>query len=188
MLNVDDFIVEMGRFDKYNIDLKGLKSAILELEFALDNAFFADIDGEEFQKGTVKAFVTVKKNRELFDFSFALKGTVVVPCDRCLDDLEIEVDTENTLRVKLGDDYADDGDIVIVPEQDGDLNIAWYLYEFIVLALPMKRVHAPGKCNHEMTGKLKKHSVVEDDNEETGEQDIDPRWAALKNLQIEEDN
>ena len=60
LLNVDDFIVEMGRFDKYNIDLKGLKSAILELEFALDNAFFADIDGEEFQKGTVKAFVTVK--------------------------------------------------------------------------------------------------------------------------------
>ena len=177
----------MGRFDKYNVDLKGLKVASLNLEFDLDNAFFGDIDGEEFQKGAVKAVVTVKKNRDLFDFSFALNGTVIVPCDRCLDDLEVDVDTENTLRVKLGEEYADDGDIVVVPEQDGDLNIAWYLYEFIVLALPMKRVHAPGKCNNEMTGKLKKHSA---DNEDTDneEQGIDPRWESLKNIQIDEDN
>ena len=179
----------MGRFDKYNVDLKGLKVASLNLEFDLDNAFFGDIDGEEFQKGAVKALVTVKKNRDVFEFHFALNGTVVVPCDRCLDDLEVDVDTENTLRVKLGEEYADEGDIVIVPEQDGDLNIAWYLYEFIVLALPMKRVHAPGKCNHEMTDKLKKHSAERDeeysDNEEQG---YDPRWEGLKNIQIDEDN
>ena len=179
----------MGRFDKYNVDLKGLKTASLNLEFDLDNSFFGDIDGEEFQRGVVKAVVTVKKNRDIFDFSFALKGTVIVPCDRCLDDLEIDVDTENELRVKLGDEYADEGDIVVVPEQDGDLNIAWYLYEFIVLALPMKRVHAPGKCNHEMTGKLKKHSASHDSGEAGDEeQSYDPRWEGLKNIQIDEDN
>ena len=178
----------MGRFDKYNVDLKGLKAATLELEFNLDNAFFGDIEGEEFQKGTVKALVAVKKGREIFDFTFSLNGTVVVPCDRCLDDLEIEVATENTLKVKLGDEYADDGDIVIVPEQDGDLNIAWYLYEFIALSLPMKKVHAPGKCNQEMTGRLNKHSADADNSEDSEEQEIDPRWAGLKNIQIEEDN
>lgn len=178
----------MGRFDKYNVDLKGLKSASLEMEFELDNLFFGDIDGEEFQKGAVKATVTVRKNRDVYDFTFVLQGTVVVPCDRCLDDLEIEVATENTLKVRLGDDYADDGDIVVVPEQDGDFNIAWYLYEFIALALPMKRVHAPGKCNHEMTGKLKKHSPDVSGDEGNDEQEIDPRWASLKNIQIEEDN
>ena len=182
----------MGRFDKYNIDLKGLKAEPLEMEFTLDNAFFADIDGEEFQKGTVKAVVTARKNRDVFDFAFALTGTVVVPCDRCLDDLEIEVAAENTLRVKLGTDYADDGDVVIVPEQDGDLNIAWYLYEFIALALPMKRVHAPGKCNRDMAGKLKQHSHGEGTDEEGGDDDapamIDPRWEGLKNIQIDEDN
>ena len=178
----------MGRFDKYNVDLKGLKAATLELEFDLDNAFFGNIEGEEFQKGTVKALVTVKKGREIFDFTFSLNGTVVVPCDRCLDDLEIEVATENTLKVKLGDEYADDGDIVIVPEQDGDLNIAWYLYEFIALSLPMKKVHAPGKCNQEMTGRLNKHSADADKSEDPEEQGMDPRWAGLKNIQIEEDN
>lgn len=178
----------MGRFDKYNIDLKGLKTEPVKMEFNLDNAFFADIEGEEFQKGNIKAVVTAKKNHDVFDFDFTLAGTVTVACDRCLDDLDIEVETENSLRVKLGDDYADDGDTVIVPEQDGDLNIAWYLYEFVALALPMKRVHAPGKCNREMTGKLGKHTRGNtDEDDDTGNADIDPRWESLKNIQIEED-
>ncbi|MBE6309047.1 MAG: DUF177 domain-containing protein [Bacteroidales bacterium] len=178
----------MGRFDKYNIDLKGLKTEPVKMEFNLDNAFFADIEGEEFQKGNIKAVVTAKKNHDVFDFDFTLAGTVTVACDRCLDDLDIEVETENSLRVKLGDDYADDGDTVIVPEQDGDLNIAWYLYEFVALALPMKRVHAPGKCNREMTGKLGKHTRGNtDEGDDTGNADIDPRWESLKNIQIEED-
>lgn len=179
----------MGRFDKYNVDLKGLKAESLTMEFDLDNAFFADIDGEEFQRGAVKAYVTVKKGRDLFDFTFALAGEVIVPCDRCLDDLAIDVDTESVLKVRLGDTYADDGDTVIVPEADGGINIAWYLYEFIVLALPMKRVHAPGKCNHEMTGRLKKHSRSEDEedlNSEMPDVGIDPRWEGLKAIQIDE--
>ncbi len=179
----------MGRFDKYNVDLKGLKAEPLVMEFALDNDFFAGIDGEEFQKGTVKAVVTAKKNRDVFEFVFELEGTVVVPCDRCLDDLEIDIETTNSLSVKFGADYADDGDIVIVPEQDGDLNIAWYLYEFIALALPMKRIHAPGKCNREMAGQLGKHMRGEKNNEEGDDTsfEMDPRWEGLKNIQIEED-
>ena len=182
----------MGRFDKYYVDLKGLKGDTLELAFELDNKFFADIEGEEFQRGSVKASVTVKKGREVFDFVLALKGNVVVPCDRCLDDLTIEVETESVLKVKMCDSYADDGDIVVVPEVDGGVNIAWYLYEFIALALPMKRIHAPGKCNHEMTSKLKKHGYRDEaddcDTQEPEESMVDPRWEALKGIRFEEDN
>lgn len=161
------------------------------MDFDLDNNFFADIDGEEFQKGSVTATVRVKKSRDVFDFTFSMAGTVVVPCDRCLDDIEIEVASENSLKVRLGDNYADEGDTVIVPESDGDINIAWYLYEFIALALPMKRVHAPGKCNHEMTGKLKKHGYKDEnindvDDDDNDNEYIDPRWDSLKNIQIED--
>lgn len=161
------------------------------MDFDLDNNFFADIDGEEFQKGSVTATVRVKKNRDVFDFTFSMAGTVVVPCDRCLDDIEIEIASENSLKVRLGDNYADEGDTVIVPESDGDINIAWYLYEFIALALPMKRVHAPGKCNHEMTGKLKKHGYKDEnindvDDDDNDNEYIDPRWDSLKNIQIED--
>lgn len=182
----------MGRFDKYKVDLKGMKQSSLQLDYNLDNKFFADIDGQEFQKGTVKAVVTVKNNRDVFDFTFTVSGIVIVPCDRCLDEMEVEIAAENFLKVKFGETYADEGDVVVIPEYEGGINLAWYLYEFVALALPMKHMHAPGKCNMEMSGKLKKHIRGNDDeysdDDERTERDIDPRWESLKNIQIEEDN
>ena len=60
----------MGRFDKFRIDLKGMKQSSLQMEYNLDNGFFGDIDGQEFQKGNVNAVVEVKNNRGVFDFMF----------------------------------------------------------------------------------------------------------------------
>lgn len=182
----------MGRFDKFRIDLKGMKQPSLQMEYNLDNVFFGDIDGQEFQKGNVDAVVNVRNNRGVFDFTFSVSGTVVVPCDRCLDEMEVDVEAENCLRVKLGEEYADEGDLVVIPESEGEINLAWYLYEFIALALPTKRIHAPGKCNIDMSNKLKSHScqAADDAFDADGhtERETDPRWDGLKNIQIEEDN
>lgn len=181
----------MGRFDKFRIDLRGLKQSTFKAEYDLDNNFFADIDGQEFQKGNVKAVVEVACRRDVFDLTITTAGTVVVQCDRCLDELTVDVDATNNIKVKLGETYADEGDVVVIPESEGDINLAWHLYEFIALALPTKRVHAPGKCNAGMSDKLRKYSRRAPEDEEFSENDsreTDPRWDTLKNLQIEEDN
>jgi uncharacterized metal-binding protein YceD (DUF177 family) len=102
----------------------------------------------------------------------------------------MSLDIENTgeLKVKLGPDFADDGDIVVVPEDKGLVNVAWYIYEFIALAIPIKHVHAPGKCNKGMMEKLDEHSAEEGEEgavEDSGAND--PRWDALNSL-MESDN
>jgi uncharacterized metal-binding protein YceD (DUF177 family) len=52
-----------------------------------------------------------------------------------------------------------------------------------MLAIPIKHVHAPGKCNSAMTQKLEELSgAVRSGEEETGA--IDPRWGKLKDLKI----
>ena len=98
--------------------------------------------------------------------------------------------------MKLGATFAEEGDIVVVPEEDGYINVSWFMYEFIALNIPMKHVHAPGKCNKGMVGKLSKHlrtSADEEDDdiavelpeaEEINEepQEIDPRWNELKKI------
>jgi len=88
---------------------------------------------------------------------------------------------------------------VVIPETEGTINLAWFLYEFVALAIPIKHVHAPGKCNKQMTSKLKKHSVKSDDDEQffdsndaddvivtdddsDNEEKTDPRWNALRGL------
>lgn len=194
----------MGKFSLYNVPLKNLTEGTHSFEYLLDDKYFKLIGDSEsdIERGTVKVDVTVKRISNTFEFGFALSGTIVVPCDRCLDDMSIDVDVKNRLVVKFGEEYAEESDeIVVIPEEEGAINIAWFLYEFVALAIPMKHVHAPGKCNKIMTSKYNKHKAVsaDDDSDEMDDSDVvsetddldseanDPRWDALKNLSVDEE-
>lgn len=192
----------MGKFDLYNIDLKNLSPGVHEYKYFLENKFFIDIDGAEVQKGKVHVNLSVKNSNSIFEMTFQIEGVAIVPCDRCLDDMEIPVETKNRLVVKFGDEYAEENDeVVVIPFSEGAINLAWFIYEFIALAIPMKHVHAPGKCNKSMSSKLKKHTARSSADDEDLEDDtvdddismeddsdsIDPRWDALKGL-VENDN
>jgi uncharacterized metal-binding protein YceD (DUF177 family) len=135
----------------------------------------------------------VKKTAVTFELGFTITGTVQVPCDRCLDDLTLDVNTKNRLIVKFGKEYSEESDeIVVIPEEDGEINIAWFLYEFIVLSLPAKKVHPPGACNKTMSSKLNKYKTrsADDDSDDDLDDDLDDnddsftdsRWDALKDL------
>lgn len=189
----------MGKFDKYKIDLKGMQADSVTYEFVLDNLYFSHIDAPEIQKGKVNVVLTVKRTSRAFELNFQTDGMVWVPCDRCLDEMELSVSSTDKLMVKFGQTYAEEGDnLIIIPEEEGEINVAWFIYEFVVLTIPMKHVHAPGKCNKAMTSKLNKHlrtnSNDEDGDESTyepeadvvveedAEEQIDPRWNELKKI------
>ena len=92
--------------------------------------------------------------------TFHLEGTVILPCDRCLDHMKQPIETNNRLTVKLGKEYTEESDeVLVVSEDEGGVNLAWFLYEFVALAVPMKHVHAPGECNRTMAAKLRKHTA-----------------------------
>ncbi|MDR1203036.1 MAG: DUF177 domain-containing protein [Tannerellaceae bacterium] len=189
----------MGKFDAYKIDLKNLSSGVHTFKYLLENKFFMDIDGDEVQKGKVNVFLEIKRSSAMFEMNFQIEGMVLIPCDRCLDEMELPVESKNRLVVKFGKEYAEESDeIVVIPEDEGAINLAWFLYEFIALTIPMKHVHPPEKCNKTMSSKLKKHSAKSADDEYEGEEadDIsddtiadttDPRWDTLKGL-IDNDN
>ena len=163
-----------------------------EYQYQLDNLFFVELDAPEVQKGKVDVTLKVRKTSGVYQLDFHTEGHVVVICDRCLDEMEQPIETDDRLRVKLGAEYSEDDDMVVVPEEDGYINVAWFIYEFIALSIPMKHVHAPGKCNKEMVDKLSKHlRTVKDeedddfeDMEEAEEEprEIDPRWNELKKI------
>ena len=140
-----------------------------DFEYVLDNEFFKNIEGEDVQKGKVKVKLTVKRTAASFELDFDLEGVIQIPCDRCLDDMDHEVKTQETLYVKFGSEYSEESDnVVVIPESDGELNIAWFLYEFIALTIPLKHVHQAGKCNKSMSAKLRKHAARSmDDSDES---------------------
>ncbi len=187
----------MAKLEQYKVDLKGMQMPVMEQEFELDNQFFIDLDAPEVRQGRGRVSLEVKKQAagNAFELSFDIEGFVVVQCDRCLDDMEQEIAASDKLMVRLGTEYSEENDWVIIPEEEGEINVAWYIYEFIVLAIPMKHVHALGQCNEAMAEKLSEHlrisaddediagvEMEEDEDLESTSQISDPRWNELKKI------
>ena len=163
-----------------------------EYSYRLDNQFFSDLDTTEIQKGSLDVELKVTRTSGIYQLNFRTEGYVIVTCDRCLEEMEQPIDTTDVLKVKLGEAFSEINDIVVVPEEDGYINIAWFMYEFIALNIPMKHVHALGKCNKDMVRHLNKHlrtsadenDFVEDEGvvDDSVEREIDPRWNELKKI------
>ncbi len=172
----------MCNLEIFKIDLKGMKTDEQRLDFDLNNDFFKALDASEVKGGTLHVSVSIRKAIGFYELQFHTEGTVTVPCDLCLEDMDQPIVTDNTLVAKLGaETNTEEDDVVTVEENEGILDTSWLIYEFIALAIPIKHVHAPGKCNSAMTQKLEELSgAVRSDKEEDGE--IDPRWEALLKL------
>ena len=185
----------MSKFEQYNIVLKDITNETRVFEFDLDDQYFKKIDSPEVDKGNVKAKVSVKCVQTTYELLFTLEGSVIIPCDRCLDSMVQPIHYKEKLQVKLGAEFSEEDEIVIVPESEGAINIAWFLYEFIVLNIPIKHVHPAGECNKTMATKLKKHitrrkddddiedeTELDDDDFTIEDTQTDPRWDGLQNI------
>ena len=163
------------------IDLKGLKEGVNHLEFDLDDTYFKAVDAPEVSRGNVHVSLDIVRNgNDFFTLDFYEVGTVMISCDRCLDLMEQPIETTQRLEVNFGTENSEEGDLVTVAEDEGILDVTWYLYEFIALAIPIKHVHAPGKCNSAMVRALEEYSAARSGEED--EQPMDPRWEALLKL------
>lgn len=170
--------------DNLKIDFDTLKEGESVVAVTLGSDFFSSIEGSEITQGDVHVDVSIRKTIHFSDVRFHATGTVEVPCDRCLDPMDLQVDVEQLLTVKIGSEYSEDDDLITLAEDDSVLDLSWFVYESIVLNLPVKHVHAPGKCNPAMINMLNEHSATRSDD--TAEKtEIDPRWSALAQLKLD---
>ena len=118
------------------------------------------------------------------ELTFKASGTVNVFCDLTNEPYDQPIDSELFLVVKFGETYNDDNeDLLILPHGEYEVNVAQYIYELVVLAVPSKRIHPgvlDGSLKSEVLDKLEELSPKEKESKE--EEDIDPRWNKLKNL------
>ena len=182
----------MINMNTYNIDLLSSQLQGKTFEMHLDDEVFSSIDGL-FERGSIDSVVECISAGTTFKFRIHSTGNIIVPCDRCLSDLELRIDTTDELAVKLGDEYCDEGDCVVIPESEGAINMAQYIYEFIALSMPITCCHEPGKCDEAMMAKLNEHQAtrsgqedVESENSaQPGSEGGDNPFAALKDLKFD---
>ena len=171
----------MCSLEQIKINLKSLTDVETSFVYDLDDSYFEALDGSELKHGTLHVSVSIRKATGFYELVFHTEGTVTVTCDRCLDDMSQQIETTDRVIVKLGAVNSEEDDIITVSEDEGTLDLSWIIYEFVVLAIPIKHVHAPGKCNPAMSQVLEELSVDRSSDEESN-QPIDPRWSALLKL------
>lgn len=170
---------------KYEIAFKGLKEGNHQFDFEMDDTFFGKFEGSEVKRGSINAKVLLTKQSTLLILNFAVKGTVELLCDRCLDKYNQKVNNKSKLFVKFGQEDEEMSDeIIVIPFDDHQLNVAQFLYEIVVLGLPIKHVHPNKKgkstCDPEMIKKLDEYLVNEEPVDD--EEPVDERWNELKKL------
>ncbi len=182
----------MVHSDLYNINLKSLADGKHTFEFDLDNKFFAQLEQEEVSQGQVSALVSLELSNEIYRFSISYDGYVYGQCDRCLSDVRLEVKSERELVVKLGSEYSEeDENLLVLPRKEGVLRLDWLMYEDVLLALPIQKLHEDiSDCDPEVMSYYNDMLVENEPTEEEAdkaniqydEEGIDERWAELKKL------
>ncbi|MCX6224992.1 MAG: DUF177 domain-containing protein, partial [Bacteroidia bacterium] len=119
----------------------------------------------EIQKAEVLVKVEMIKQERQLEFIFTLDGWVMLPCDRCLEEYEQPLTGEFHLYGKFGHgNNEDEFDVVWLSNEAYQIDLSQYLYEYVILSLPLRKVHPdnarnnPG-CDPGMLDLLKNFSV-----------------------------
>ena len=177
----------MKKINEYDVNLVNLKDKIHEYDFDINDDFFALFEQNLVNGGSLKAHVVLDKSSLLLNFEFFIKGTVNLTCDRSLEYFDYPVDIKENLLVKYGDQEMElDENVLQIPQNTQNLNIAQHLFDYIGLAIPMKKLHPRFEVDDNTDDDIliystAKNSVGEDD-ENTPEESGDSRWDILRNL------
>ena len=174
---------EMEKENEFSIPVNGLALGVHDYVFDINDDFFADLEYSEVKQGKVTVNLKVLREETMMTLNFDLKGQVRVPCDRCADEFDIPIQSEQVFYIKFGAEAIEESDdVAVVPAEEHAYDIRSLVYEYIILSIPMHRVHPEGECNPQVL------ALLAHDEEPVEEQEVetDPRWAALKGIKIED--
>lgn len=176
----------MMKQKEFTIPFSGLKQGKHEFVYTIDNTFFESFGYDEFNSALINLKLLLNKTSTFLELHMNCKGAVNVNCDITNEPFDLPIQSDLEIIVKFGDEYNDDNDeILVIPHGAHEVNIAQYIYEMLVLAVPQKRAHPgieDGTLESEILDKLEELEPKErkDNKEET-----DPRWDALKKLKTD---
>lgn len=173
----------MEELKKYNIDIFSLAEKEHVYHYASGSEFFSEFPQDLIGKGRFEARLVLDKSSTMLRLDFDIKGVIEQVCDRTLEEYEEEVATENRIFLKFGDrDEELTDEIEMIQRNTARINVARYIYDFIALALPVKKLHPRLRGGEEADDaeEVLVYGHSKGDDPVGGE--ADPRWEALKSI------
>lgn len=183
----------MKELSKYNIDIYGLEDKLYVYDMESGDAFFQELEQDIIESGQFKTHVELNKSATMIQLHFHTEGVVGLVCDRSLEPYEEPFISDEKIILKFGEENKELTDeIEIINRNTNRINIARYIFEFIALSLPVKKIHPSLRTEDEFSDDADEVVLVysseaptQEDEEESTDEKIDPRWEALKKLKGE---
>jgi len=182
----------------FDIEVIKFKEGLHEVVFPIEDAFFQQVEENELlEKGNLTARVKIDKGANLMELTFHIIGKVQLTCDRSLEVFDHELDITEKMIYKFGSEVKEiDESVMMITRDTPSINVAQLIYEYILLGLPLKKIHPDYKNElDEEDNELEGGYVyvdgadTEDSEEDTSEDTntpVDPRWAQLGKLKTKE--
>jgi len=157
---------------EFEIAWLGLKDGISTFVYDIDDKFMQErVEEHDLKDWKARIVLTFDKKSNFFMLHFDVDGSVVVPCDRCGDEFPIKLWDEFDLVIKLTGDETkvieDEDDVIFIPRSETVIDISKWLYEFVMLSVPLQHIHPDidgnAGCNPVALDLLNKLSGHEDE-------------------------
>ncbi|MDI9359111.1 MAG: DUF177 domain-containing protein [Phycisphaerales bacterium] len=131
---------------QYEIVVPNLKEGLHHFEYVVDNSFFEGYN----ERGFISCCATVKmqlnKQVDILQLHFDIDGQIRLNCDRCGNEIDKVLWDEYKLLVKLVhgamelNETEQDIDIYYLDKKNPILDVATWIYEFVILSIPNSRI------------------------------------------------
>jgi uncharacterized metal-binding protein YceD (DUF177 family) len=180
----------MNKLRAFDIEIVHIKEHVPHTyNFKLDApSFFTLFEDSIIQKGLLDVTVNLEKTPLHIRMAISMKGNVELICDRSLDPFDYPIDSVNPLIFQFSEEEGEITDEIIgIKRETIKINIAQYIYEFINLEVPIKKLHPRFQeeevDNDEETLLIYTTEKEDEEKDDSPNEDlIDPRWLALKSL------
>ena len=174
----------MNGLSKYCIDIVNLKNKIYQYNYTINHSFFKYFEESEIEKGSLDCLIVLRKTEGFIEANFNIRGKVELECDRSLDKFDHIIDQNKTMIFKFGEEDREiDDKVEMISHKRQRIDMSQYIYEFIMMDIPMKKLHPRYNGEDESDEEKLIYSSSADRSSTDGNREaIDPRWEVLKKL------
>ncbi len=159
------------------LQFSGLKLGNHHFEYELEASFFDSCESFGINKGVGVAKAQLEKKETMMLLSLTLEAQLEVLCDRCNENMSLDVNGAMELIYKFGTEESLDESLVILPPDSYQMDMFQPMYELLIVSLPSRFIHENDGCDPEVMKFLNSSDTPQDNKNE-----VDPRWEALNKL------
>ena len=168
---------------EFQINIFSLANKSHEFEFEITNKLFETNEYSLVKKGSGTCKLTLQKFETMMNLHFVIHAEVELTCDRSLDTFIYPMLLEEDIIIKFGEENDSLSEDVFVVRQDTPtINVGDFIYEFVNVAVPMKKLHPRYGDEENEEGSEIIYTSGDDHSEDESSSELDPRWEALKKL------